>query len=99
MPSLGLWIDVYRPCNDRPIPPARRPIRIYIVLYKVTREWRKLHNEELNDVVLAQYFSGYKIENNEMGGACSVYGGRRGIYRILVGKPEGQSPLGRPRLR
>ena len=40
--------------------------------------------------------SGDKIEN-EMGGACSAYGERRVIYRILVGKPEGKRPLGRPR--
>jgi hypothetical protein len=41
---------------------------------EVTREWRKLHNEELNDLYSSQYFSGDKIENNVMGGACSVYG-------------------------
>jgi hypothetical protein len=36
-----------------------------------------------------------------MGGACSVYGGGegRGVYRVLVGNPEGNIPLGRPRLR
>ena len=31
-----------------------------------------------------------------MGGACSTYGERRGAYRVLVGKPEGKRPLGRP---
>ena len=34
-----------------------------------------------------------------MGGACSVYGERRGVYRVLVGKPEGKRPLCRPRRR
>jgi hypothetical protein len=34
-----------------------------------------------------------------MGGACSAYGGRKGVYRVLVGKPEGKRPLGRPRRR
>jgi len=34
-----------------------------------------------------------------MGGACSTYGEKRGVYRILVGKPEGKRPLGRPRHR
>ena len=36
-----------------------------------------------------------------MGGVCSAYGGeeRRGVYRVLVGKPEGKRPLGRPRRR
>jgi hypothetical protein len=32
-----------------------------------------------------------------MGGACSTYGEKRGVYRVLVGKPEGKKPLGRPR--
>jgi len=34
-----------------------------------------------------------------MGGACSTYGMRRGVYRVLVRKPEGMRPLGRPRRR
>jgi hypothetical protein len=34
-----------------------------------------------------------------MGGACSVYGERRGIYRVFVKKPEGKRPLGRLRCR
>jgi hypothetical protein len=41
---------------------------------EVTGEWRKLHNEELNDLYSTQYCSGDKIEN-EMDGVCSVYGG------------------------
>jgi hypothetical protein len=65
---------------------------------EVTGEWRKLHNEELNDL-FTQYCSGDKIENNEMGRACSTYGEGRGLYRDLVGKPERNRPLGRPRLR
>ena len=47
-------------------------------------------------LLLAQYCPGDKIEKNEMGGACSAYGERRGI---LVGKPEGKRPLGRFRHR
>jgi len=39
------------------------------------------------------------MEKNEMGGACSSTGERRGAYRGLVGKPEGKRPLGRPRHR
>jgi hypothetical protein len=34
-----------------------------------------------------------------MGGACSTYGDGRGVYSVLVGKPEGKRPLGRPRRR
>ena len=69
---------------------------------EVTEEWRKLHNEELNNtyyVFLTQYCAGDKIEKNEMGGACSAYQGGEGVCRVLVGKPEGKRPLGRPRRR
>ena len=34
-----------------------------------------------------------------MGWACSSYGDRRGVYRVLVGKPERKKPLGRPSRR
>ena len=46
-----------------------------------------------------QYCVGGKIEKNEMGGACGAYGRGRGMHRVLVGKPEGKRPLGRPRRR
>jgi hypothetical protein len=50
-------------------------------------------------VILTQYLAGDKIEENEMGGACSTYGEGRGVYRVLVGKPEVKRPLGRPKRR
>jgi hypothetical protein len=40
---------------------------------------------------------GDKIEKKEKDGACSTYGESRGAYGVLVGKPEGKRPLGRPR--
>jgi hypothetical protein len=58
---------------------------------EVTGEWRKLHNDKYCSP------SGDQIEKNEMGEACRTYGDRRGVYRVLVGKPEGKRPLGRPR--
>jgi len=67
---------------------------------EVTREWRKLHNEELND----PYFSPsivWVIKSRRMrrAGHVARMGERRGVYRVLVGKPEGKRPLGRPRRR
>jgi len=42
---------------------------------EVTVEWRRLHNEELNDLLpLTQYCTGDKIEKNEMGWICDAYG-------------------------
>jgi hypothetical protein len=38
-----------------------------------------------------------QIEKNEIGGAYSMCGERRSAYSVLVGKPEGKRPLGRPR--
>ena len=46
-----------------------------------------------------QNCSGGKIENNEMGGSCSAYGGEEKRIQGLVGKPEGKRPLGRPTRR
>ena len=36
------------------------------------------------------------FEKNEIRRACSTMGKRRGVYRVLVGKPEGKKPVGRP---
>ena len=43
--------------------------------------------------------AGDNIEKNEMGWACGTYGWGEGVYRVLVGEPEGKKPLGRPRRR
>jgi hypothetical protein len=40
-----------------------------------------------------------QIEKNDIGVTCSMHGERRGVYRVVVGKPEGKRPLGRPRRR
>ena len=45
------------------------------------------------------YCGGDKIEKNEVGGNVACVEEGRGVYRDLVGKPEGRRPLGRPRHR
>jgi hypothetical protein len=48
-----------------------------------------------------QYYSGDQIEKNEKGGPGHVacMGERGGAYKVLVEKPNGKRPLGRPRCR
>jgi len=67
---------------------------------EVTGEWRKLHNEELNDLYSFPNIIRV-IKSRRMRGAGHVarLGERRGVYRVLVQKPEGKRPLGRPRRR
>jgi len=64
---------------------------------KVTREWRKLHNEELNDLYsspnIVRVIKSRKIR---WVGHMARMGERRDVYRVLVGKPEGKSHLGDP---
>jgi len=49
---------------------------------EVTREWRKLHNEEHNDLYcLPNIVRVIKIEKNEMGGACSTCGGEESFLQ------------------
>ena len=65
---------------------------------EVTGDWRKLHNEELNDLYCSSNII-REIKSRRIGWTRHVarMGKRRGAYRILVGKPEGKRPLGRPR--
>ena len=48
--------------------------------------------------ILHQYHSADQIKT-EIGGARSMYGERRGAYRVSMGKPERKRPLGSPRRR
>ena len=66
----------------------------------MTREWRKLHNEELNDLYsLPNIVRMVKSRRMRWAGHVARMGEDRGVHRVLVGKPEGNSPLGRPRRR
>jgi hypothetical protein len=65
---------------------------------KETGEWRRLHNKELNDLYSSpNIFSVIKARRMRWAGHLARVGERRGVYRILVGRPEGRRPLGRPR--
>jgi len=67
---------------------------------EVTGEWRRLHNEELNDLYCSpNIVRVIKWRRMRWTAHVARMGEERGVYRVLVGKPEGKSPLGRPRRR
>jgi hypothetical protein len=67
---------------------------------EVTGEWRKLHNKEINDLYSSPTIVRV-MKSRRMRWAEHVArrGEKRGVYRVLVGKPEGKRPLARPRRR
>jgi hypothetical protein len=67
---------------------------------EVTGEWRKLHNEELNDLYsLPNIVQVVKLRRLRWAGHVARMGEVRGVHRVLVGKPKGKRLLGRPRRR
>jgi hypothetical protein len=67
---------------------------------EVTGEWRKLHNEEIHDLYSSpSIIRVVKSRRMRWAGHVPGMGGKRNAYRLLVGKPEGKRPLGRPRGR
>ena len=67
---------------------------------EVTGEWRKLQNEELKGLYSSpNIVRVIKSRRMRWAGHVARMGEGRGVYRVLVGKPEGKRPLGRPRHR
>ena len=63
---------------------------------EVTGEWRKLHNEEFNELCSSPTIvQMIKLIRMRWNGHVARMGERRGLYRVLLGKPEGKRPLGR----
>jgi hypothetical protein len=67
---------------------------------EATGEWRRLHNKELNDLYSSpNIIRVIKSRRMRWVGHVARMGEKRGAYRILVGRPKGRRPLGRPRRR
>ena len=66
----------------------------------VTGEWRKSHNEELNDLYCSpNIVRVIKWRRMRWAGHVARVEVGRVVHKVLVGKPEGKRPLGRPRRR
>jgi len=67
---------------------------------EITGDWRKIHNAELNDLYCSpntvRVIKSRRIRQAEH---VARMGERKGVYRALVGKPEGKRPFGKPRRR
>jgi hypothetical protein len=67
---------------------------------EVTGEWRKLHNEELHNLYSSpDIIRQVKSRKMRWAGNVARMGEERKVYKVLVRKPEGKRPLGRPRRR
>jgi hypothetical protein len=66
----------------------------------VMGEWRRLHNEKLNDLYYSpNILRVIKSRRMRWAGRVARMGEERGAYRVLLRKPEGKRPMGRPRRR
>jgi hypothetical protein len=66
----------------------------------VTGGWRKLHNKELHNLYSSpSIIRIIKSKRMRWAGHVARMGEKRNVYSLLVGKPEGKRPLGRPRRR
>ena len=67
---------------------------------EVMGEWRRMHNEELNDLYSSpNIVLVIKSRRMRKAGRVAYMGKERGVYRVLLGKPEGRRALWRPRCR
>jgi hypothetical protein len=73
---------------------------VYLYEGEVTGEWRKLHNEEFNDPYTSpNIIRVIKSRIMRWAGRVARMGEKRGVYRVLVRKPEGKRPPGKPTRR
>jgi hypothetical protein len=67
---------------------------------EVTGEWRRLHDKELCDLYFTpNIIRVVNLRRMRWAGHVARVGEKIGAYSVLVGKPEGRRPLGRPRRR
>ena len=99
--NLAAWSLTLR--EERKLRVSENMVLRGIFVYRrdeVTGEWRRLHNEELNDLYCSpNIVRMIKWRRMRWAGHVARMGEKRGVYRVLVGQLEGRRPLGRPRRR
>jgi hypothetical protein len=77
-----------------------RVLRIFRPKREEDGSWRKLKNDELHSLYSSpNIVRVIKTKRMKWAGHVARMGQGRGVYRMLVGRPEGKRPLGRPRRR
>jgi hypothetical protein len=68
---------------------------------EVTGNLKEITTKNIKLVLFARCYPGEQTKKNEMDGACGTYDRERerGVYRLVVGKPETKRPFGKPRCR
>jgi hypothetical protein len=70
---------------------------VNVSISEVSGDWRKLHNEELHILYSSpNIIRRFKSRRMRWAGHVACMGKERKVYKVLVGKPEGKRPLGRP---
>jgi hypothetical protein len=83
---------------DESIPHTFLPY--FCKIHSAIGSWKKLHNDELHNLYSSpNIVRVIKSRRMRWAGHVARMGEGRGVYRILIGRPEGKRPLGRPRRR
>jgi hypothetical protein len=100
-----VWVEIWSPTLREKRGLRVRENRVLRRIFgpkkeEVTGEKRKLHIDELNNLYSSpNIVRVIKSRRMRWAGHVARMGEERGVYRVLMGKPEGRRPLGRPRRR
>jgi hypothetical protein len=85
--------------EQRPRDLENRVLRVFGHQRGEDRSWRKLYNDEVHIFYSPNTVRVIESRRMRWAGHVARMGEGRGVYRVLVGRPEGKRPMGRPRRR